>query len=109
MVVPPPKGRPHQITLTSFSQEPIRYQLTELENGEVRARGLLTANAREVVVNVKGPTRLEANGVENIRVKIDGIPLRFPAQAKGIVPLDLGDPDTVPPAPLWPPTPKKKR
>ena len=105
----PPRSRPHQVELTSFSKESIRYRIIELETGEVRATGLL-ASGRDVRVNVKGPTRLEANGIEYLRVKIDGVPFRFPPQAKGIVPVDLGDPATAPPPlPVGSPSPKKKR
>ncbi len=107
MVVPPvpPAGRPHQITLRS-TKVGVRYQVVELNTGEVPGLGVLSPRDKPVVINVKGPTELRATFLENLRVEIDGVPFPMPATVKGALSVFLPDPQTAPPVPR--PAPAKR-
>jgi hypothetical protein len=98
-VVPPkPAGRPHQVRVTS-TQKGVRYELREVNTSEVRSSGVLGPKDKEVLINVKGPTELRATNIEYLRVRIDGVPFLFPADALGEVPVNFPDVDTSPPPP----------
>ncbi len=108
MVVPPvpPAGRPHQLTLRS-TKAGVRYQVTELNTGEVPGLGVLSPRDKPVVINVKGPTELRATFVEHLRVEIDGVPFPMPASVAGAIPVFLPDLPTTPPAPRPAPAPAR--
>lgn len=106
----PLASRPHQITLTSVKAG-IRYQLNELDTGEVPGLGVLSPRDKPVVINVKGPTELRSSAIEHLRVHIDGVPYPLPSSVHGAIPVFLPDPFTVPPKPkaaLVPPVPAPK-
>jgi hypothetical protein len=97
-VVPPRASRPHQITLSSVKSG-VRYQVVELESGLSPGYGYLSPRDKPVVINVKGPSELRSNTVENLRVQIDGVPYPLPPSAVGATIVALPDPFTVPPVP----------
>ena len=94
----PPASRPHQITLSSVKAG-TRYQVIELNTGEIPGFGVLSPRDKPVVVNVKGPSELRSSAVEHLRVKIDGIPFPIPASVTGAMYVALPDTFTTPPAP----------
>jgi hypothetical protein len=94
----PPASRPHQITLTSVKSG-VRYQLIELDTGEVPGLGMLSPRDKPAVINVKGPSELRSSAVENLRVKIDDVPFPIPASVSGAMIVALPDTFTTPPAP----------
>jgi hypothetical protein len=99
VVLPPkPVGRPHQVGVTS-TQKGVRYELREINTGEMRSSGVLGPKDKEVLINVKGPTELRATDIERLRVRIDGVPFLFPASAQGEVPVNFPDLETTPPIP----------
>jgi len=94
----PPASRPHQITLSSVKAG-VRYQLIELNTGELPGMGMLSPRDKPVVINVKGPSELRSSAVEHLRVKIDGVPFLIPATVTGAMFVSLPDTFTTPPAP----------
>ena len=100
----PPASRPHQITLTSVKAG-VRYQVIELNTGEIPGLGMLSPRDKPVVINVKGPSELSSSAVEHLRVKIDGIPFPIPATVTGTMFVALPDTFTSPPAPKAGPAP----
>jgi len=102
MVVAPvlTAGRPHRITLRS-TKVGVRYQVVELNTGEVPGLGVLSPRDKPAVINVKGPTELRSTFLEHLRVEIDGVPYPLPASLKGALPVFLPDPPTAP-SPLRP-------
>ena len=105
MVPTPPASRPHQITLTSVKSG-VRYQLIELDTGEVPGLGMLSPRDKPVVINVKGPSELRSSAIENLRVKIDDVPFPIPASVTGAMIVALPDTFTTPPLPKAVPVPK---
>lgn len=115
MVPTPPASRPHQITLTSVKAG-VRYQLIELDTGEVPGLGMLSPRDKPVVINVKGPSELRSSAVEHLRVKIDGVPFPIPSSVTGAMYVALPDtftsplpPKAVPTSKYVAPAPKKAR
>lgn len=103
----PPASRPHQITLSSVKAG-VRYQVIELNTGEIPGFGVLSPRDKPVLINVKGPSELRSSAVEHLRVKIDGIPFPIPASVTGAMYVALPDTFTTPPAsgPVAAPAPK---
>lgn len=91
-------GRPHQIGITSTLPK-VRFQLTEVVTGALRANIMLGPRDEEVLINVKGATMLNATAIEALRVQIDGRRFLFPADAIGATPVLLPDTATAPPLP----------
>ena len=94
----PPASRPHQITLSSVKAG-VRYQVIELNTGEIPGFGTLSPRDKPVLINVKGPSELRSSAVEHLRVKIDGIPFPIPASVTGAMYVALPDTFTPPPPP----------
>ena len=105
MVPTPLASRPHQITLTSVKSG-VRYQLIELNTGEVPGLGMLSPRDKPVIINVKGPSELRSSAVEHLRVKIDDVPFPIPATITGAMIVALPDTFTTPPLPKAVPLPK---
>jgi hypothetical protein len=98
-VIPaPPASRPHQITLTSVKAG-VRYQIIEVNTGEIPGLGTLAPRDKPVVINVKGPSELRSSAVEHLRVQIDGVPFQIPANVTGAMYVALPDTFTSPPMP----------
>jgi hypothetical protein len=104
----PPASRPHQITLTSVKAG-VRYQVIELNTGEVPGLGMLSPRDKPVVINVKGPSELRSSAVEHLRVRIDGVPFLIPSTVTGALPVFLPDTFTTPPGLPVAPKPKSAR
>lgn len=85
----------------------MRYQVIELNTGEVPGYGMLSPRDKPVVINVKGPSELRSSAVEHLRVKIDGIPFPLPATVTGSMYVALPDTFTTPPG-MPPPAAKAK-
>jgi hypothetical protein len=77
----------------------VRYQVIELNTGEVPGLGMLSPRDKPVVINVKGPSELRSSAVEHLRVQIDGVPFPIPASVTGAMFVSLPDTFTTPPAP----------
>ena len=77
----------------------MRYQVIELNTGEVPGLGMLSPRDKPVVINVKGPSELRSSSVEHLRVQIDGVPFPIPASVTGAMFVSLPDTFTTPPAP----------
>jgi hypothetical protein len=105
-VLAPPASRTHQITLSSVKTG-IRYQVIELETGEVPGYGMLSPRDKPVVINVRGASELRSSAVEHLRVKIDGVPFPIPASVTGAMHVALPDALTGSPAAGTIPGPKK--
>ena len=104
MVPAPPASRPHQISLTSVKAG-VRYQLIELNTGEIPGLGTLSPRDKPVLINVKGPSELRSSAVEHLRVQIDGVPFPIPPTVTGAMYVSLPDTFTTPPAPRVPAPP----
>jgi len=83
----------------------VRYQVIELNTGEVPGLGMLSPRDKPVVINVKGPSELRSSAVEHLRVKIDGVPFPIPPSVTGAMFVSLPDTFTTPPAPAAAATP----
>jgi hypothetical protein len=102
-------GRLHQVGIKAL-QSGVSYHLRELGSHEERASGLLQARDPEVRVMVRGEFVLESNAIENLSVRIDGVPFGIPPKAFGRTPVKFLDQTTVPPsAPAKSVGPKKAR
>jgi hypothetical protein len=64
----------------------VRYQVIELNTGEVPGLGMLSPRDKPVVINVKGPSELRSSSVEHLRVQIDGVPFPIPASKPATAP-----------------------
>ena len=108
--VPPVRlaGRPHQVGITSTKPK-VRYQLSEVESGELRSVGILGPADKEVIINVKGAAELHATAVEALQVRIDGRRFQLPPGAVGEVPVIFPDLETAPPPAPPPPAAAKDR
>jgi hypothetical protein len=91
-------GRPHQIGITSTLPK-VRFQLTEVVTGALRANIMLGPRDEEVLINVKGATMLNATAIEALQVRIDGRRFQFPALASGLMTVELPDAESSPPPP----------
>lgn len=83
----------------------MRYQVIELNTGELPGLGMLSPRDKPVVINVKGPSELRSSAVENLRVQIDGVPFPIPPTVTGAIPVFLPDTFTSPPSPKGAPAP----
>ena len=77
--------------------------MIEIPGGEERASGLLQPRDPELKVMVRGRFTLESNAIENLSVRIDGLPYKLPETVFGNVRTEFPDASTVPPPP--PPKP----
>ena len=86
------------------------FRLVEVDTQEERTSGLLHPREPEATTLVRGKSLLESNAIENLAVRIDGVPFRSPDDTFGRAPVELPDPATVPPPlPAKSVAPKKAR
>jgi hypothetical protein len=104
-----PQGRLHQVGIKAL-QSGVSYHLREVGSAEERASGLLQTRDPEVRVMVRGEFVVESNAIENLSIRIDGVPFGIPADSFGRAPVKFPDPTTVPPpAPAKPAATKRSR
>lgn len=80
-----------------------RYEVVEVNSGEVRATGQLGPRDKEIRFSVRGGFLLRSNAVQNLEVRVDDV--LYSAEDLGPSPVRFPDLDSVPP----PPAPKKSK
>lgn len=96
------EGRPHLVALRA-PRGYARYEVVEVNTGDVRATGQLGPRDKEIRFSVKGGFILRSNALASLEVRVDEV--LYPPEDLGSSPVRFPDLDSVPPPP---PPPVKK-